>query len=221
MRVLAQRAFDGAAHDRRMMIDRVSALVGIAVVSCSGLYAGSCARADDVLGPVHDNAATFYVGRISSVNAWHDLLTDPTHAEFVDAYVAVAALSRSFVRSPTQDWSAEVEGQVAYNFGAQSHWELNLAAGPRWYRFPWSNVVDTSAAFLLGLSVASEVPEVEVELEGESEQLLIYWAMELTLGPPRADWALTLRLHHRSTGFGLFAEEGGMNAVALGVRYAF
>jgi hypothetical protein len=40
-----------------------------------------------------DNAATFYVGRISSVNAWHDLGTAPGQAEFVDAFVAVAALS--------------------------------------------------------------------------------------------------------------------------------
>jgi hypothetical protein len=32
--------------------------------------------------------------------------------------------------------------------------------------------------------MASEVPEVEVELEGASEQLLIYWNADVTLGPP-------------------------------------
>ncbi len=69
--------------------------------------------------------------------------------------------------------------------------------------------------------MASEVPEVEVELEGASEKLLLYWNIDVTLGPPRSSWALLLRLHHRSGGFGLLADDGGMNAVALGVRVAF
>ena len=187
----------------------------------SALGLAAFARADDDDVRRHDKAATFYVGRISSVNAWHDLFTDPLHAEFVDAYVAVAALSRVVNGIGTQNWSAEVEGQVGYNFGDQSHWEFNLAAGPRWHRFPWSDSLQMSAAFLLGLSMASEVPEVEVALEGDSAKLLIYFAMELTFGPPCADWSLSLRLHHRSPGFGLFADDGGMNAVALGVRYTF
>jgi hypothetical protein len=168
-----------------------------------------------------DNAATFYVGRISSVNAWHDLITAPGQAEFIDAFVAVAALSHVLGRYHHEHLSVEAEGQVGYNFGEQSHWEFNLAAGPRWREFPWNETIATSVAFGLGLSLASETPEVEVELEGDSQKLLIYWSAELTLGPPRGAWALLLRLHHRSTGFGLIADDGGMNAVALGVRYAF
>jgi hypothetical protein len=181
-----------------------------------------------VLGPVAaasaaegNDAATVYVGRISSVNAWHDLVSAPAQADFVDAYVAVAALSHVLGRYRDERLSLEVEGQVGYNFGDQSHWEFNAAAGPRWHHFPWSDALATSVAFWLGLSMASEVPEVEVELEGDSQRLLIYWAAELTLGPPRCPWALSLRLHHRSPGFGLIADDGGMNALALGVRYAF
>ena len=168
-----------------------------------------------------DNAATFYIGRISSVNAWHDLITAPASAEFVNAFMSVAALSHVLGRYSNDRLSFEVEGQVAYNFGDQSHWEFNLATGPRWHRFPWSHVIATSASFEVGLSVASEVPEVEVQLEGDSKKLLIYWGAELTLGWPPSPWALSLRLHHRSGGFGLFAEDGGMNALALGVRYSF
>jgi hypothetical protein len=168
-----------------------------------------------------DNAATFYVGRISSVNAWHDLVTAPGQAEFIDAFVAVAALSHVLGRYHHEHLSVEAEAQVGYNFGDQSHWELNLAAGPRWLEFPWNETIATSVAFGLGLSLASETPEVEVELEGDSQKLLIYWSADLTLGPPRGAWALLLRLHHRSSGFGLLADDGGMNAVALGVRYAF
>ena len=66
-----------------------------------------------------------------------------------------------------------------------------------------------------------ELPELEVELEGDSRQLLVYWVAELTAGPPEASWAVSLRLHHRSVAYGLFGEEGGMNAVGLGVRYMF
>ena len=56
-----------------------------------------------------DNAATFYVGRISSVNAWHDLITAPGEAEFVDAYVAVAALSHVLGRYHHEHLSIEAE----------------------------------------------------------------------------------------------------------------
>jgi hypothetical protein len=68
---------------------------------------------------------------------------------------------------------------------------------------------------------ATEVPEVEVELEGSSEQLLIYWLFEMTFAPPGARRAASIRLHHRSKGFGLLAEEGGMNALAAGIRLEF
>ena len=180
----------------------------------SGLTA-ACAQ------ETRDKAASFYVGRISSVNAWHDLIKDPANAEFVDAYIAVAALSQVVGRYSDDRLTLEVEGQVGYNFGDQSHWEINLVAGPRWRQFPWNDVVATSVAFGLGLSMASEVPEVEVELEGASEQLLIYWNADVTLGPPRSNWAVLLRLHHRSGGFGSIADDGGMNAVALGLRIAF
>ena len=167
------------------------------------------------------HSATFYVGRISSANAWHDLVTSPTQADFIDAYLAVAAISREFARQRQGDVTWEVEGQAGYNFGDQSHWEFNGAFGPRWHAFPWTRSVKTSAAFLFGLSMATEVPEVELELEGDSEELLIYWCVELAVGPPRGNWSVSLRLHHRSGGFGLFADDGGMNAVALGTRIGF
>ena len=91
----------------------------------------------------------------------------------------------------------------------------------RWRRFPWSERFNSSAAFGLGLSYATELPPVEVALEGESQKLLIYWVMELTAGPLASPWEISLRLHHRSVAYGLMGEEGGMNAVGLGLRYRF
>ena len=168
-----------------------------------------------------DWALTGYVGRITSVNAWHDIVTEPNHVKFADAYLATLALSHTLARYRENDLGLEAEGQVVYNFGDQSNWEFNALLATRWYRFPWNETVATTMAFGLGLSYATEVPEVEVELEDSSEQLLFYWVWEMTFAPPGAPWGVSLRLHHRSTGFGLMAEDGGMNAIALGLRFEF
>lgn len=179
-----------------------------------------------VIGPTQaalgsENAWTVYAARISSVNAWHDLVTDPLNSEFEDAYVAVAALSRDLTRYRDGRLSIQVEAQAGYNFGDQEHWELNLAAGPRWHDFPWNEVVATTAAFGLGLSMASEIPDVEVELEGASDRLLIYWVAEITVARRASPWSMSLRLHHRSPAFGLLGDDGGMNALGIGVRRTF
>jgi hypothetical protein len=168
-----------------------------------------------------DYVATLYAARITSANAWHDLITQPAQSEFVDAYVAVAALSTQLNSDRGGALAWDLEGQLGYNFGDQSHWEFNLGAGPRWGSFPWNDAIATTAAFRIGLSMASDTPGLEVELEGSTEQLLVYWVVELTLSPPRSAWGVSLRLHHRSPAFGLLGDAGGMNALGVGVRRAF
>jgi hypothetical protein len=168
-----------------------------------------------------DRALTGYLGRITTVNAWHDIVTEPGEVEFADAYLAALALSYTLARYRQDALSLETEGQVVYNFGDQAHWEFNGLLVSRWHQFPWNESVATTMAFGLGLSYATEVPEVEVVLEGSSERLLIYWVWEMTFAPPGARWAASVRLHHRSKGFGLLAEEGGMNAIAAGLRFEF
>lgn len=112
--------------------------------------------------------------------------------------------------------------QAVRHFGEQTHWEFNaIPISLRWHRFPWSRSVATSAAFGLGLSYATDLPPVEVELEGETRRLLVYWMMELTAGPVDSRWAFSLRIHHRSEAYGLMGDAGGMNAVGLGLRYRF
>jgi hypothetical protein len=165
--------------------------------------------------------ATLYAARITSANAWHDLITQPGQSEFVDAYVAVAAVSTQLGSNRGSALVWDLEGQVGYNFGDQSHWEFNVGAGPRWRSFPWNDAVATTAAFRVGFSMASEMPELELELEGSTEQLLIYWVVELTLSPPRSAWGVSLRLHHRSPAFGLMGDAGGMNALGIGIQRAF
>jgi hypothetical protein len=167
-------------------------------------------------------AATFYVARMSGEDGWEDVLINPAFSEYVGAYLVAGALSRSYARYRGGALQLEAEGQIAYNFGVQDHWEFNaVPVMARWSRLPWSSRFASSAAFGLGFSYASKLPPVEVELEGESSQFLIYWVAELTAGPLDAPWAVSLRLHHRSVGYGLLGDEGGMNAVGIGVRYRF
>jgi hypothetical protein len=167
--------------------------------------------------------ATVYGARVSSERTWQHVLKDPFNARYVDSWLVAGALARPYASFFRDDaLRLEAEAQVAYNFGDQDHWELNaMPVVSRWRRFPWSERVATSVAFGLGLSYATELPEVEVKLEGSSHQWLIYWALELTAGPPTAAWEATLRLHHRSVAWGLMGEDGGVNAVGLGLRYRF
>jgi hypothetical protein len=167
-------------------------------------------------------AATAYVAQISSEDTWQDVFFNPVFASYTDDYLLVAALSKRYALLREGALQLEAEGQIAYAFSEQHYWQLNAAPiVARWQQFPWNHTVATSAAFGLGLSYATKLPELEVQLEGASEQLLVYWVAEITAGPPQASWAVSLRLHHRSVGYGLFGDKGGMNAVGLGLRYMF
>ncbi|HEY6126344.1 MAG TPA: hypothetical protein VIV63_16950 [Steroidobacteraceae bacterium] len=171
---------------------------------------------------VGDWYTTVYGARISTQPGWEDIIIDAPGTEFVDSYLATIAVSRQYAERKDGALAIEAEGQVVYHFHDQTLWEFN--AVPillRWKRFPWSDRFNSSAAFGLGLSYATEIPPVEVMLEGESHQLLVYWVMELTAGPRAAPWEISLRLHHRSVAYGLMGDEGGMNAVGLGLRYRF
>ena len=171
---------------------------------------------------VGDWYATVYGARISTQPGWEDIIIDAPGTEFRDSYLVTVAVSHQYAERKEGALAIEAEGQVVYHFHDQSLWEFNaVPIVLRWNRFPWSERLSTSAAFGIGLSYATEVPPVEVALEGESHQLLVYWMMELTAGPVDSPWAVSLRLHHRSVAYGLFGDEGGMNAVGLGLRYRF
>jgi len=166
-----------------------------------------------------DTALTVYAGRLTDGD-WQESFGPGTH--FIDSDLVVAALSRTLHRSADASYSWEVEGQIGKHSGIQDHREYNLLGAVRWHHLPWHEKFKSSAAFGLGVSYASEVPLAEVTIiKGASEKLLAYWHLELTLGPRDSDWQASLRLHHRSTAFGLYGDHGGSNAVTLGVRYEF
>ena len=171
------------------------------------------------VGANGDWSTTLYAAAISSQPGWEDIIIDAPGTRFVDSYLFTLAMSRQYAERKEGALTFEAEGQVVKHFGDQDHWEFNAVPFVlRWHRFPWSDRVATSAAFGLGISYATELPPVEVQLEGESHQTLVYWVLEMTAGPADARWAASLRIHHRSVAYGLMGDEGGMNAVGLGVR---
>ena len=186
------------------------------------LWAWSTSARAEVPDAAHSWTATVYGARMSSETGWEDILIDPVEAQYLDVFLLAGALSRPYASLREGALTLEAEGQVVRYFGDQDHWEFNaVPLTLRWHRFPWSDRVETSAAFGLGVSYATELPPVEVAIEGESAQWLIYWLLEATAGPVDSPWSFTLRMHHRSVAYGLMAEEGGMNGVGVGVRYRF
>jgi hypothetical protein len=169
----------------------------------------------------HDYAVTAYYGKMTDVHSWHDIILHPDDVDFEDARLLTGAMSWTFARYLDNALNLELEGQVVRYFGDQDNWEFNLPVAVRWNRFPWNNTIATTTAFGLGPSYANQVPPVEVELEGDSQRFMAYWFVEVTLGPPQADWSTVLRLHHRSGGLGAITEDGGSNSLGVGVKFSF
>jgi hypothetical protein len=148
------------------------------------------------------------------------------NAELSDNKFYVAALTRR-IKTFYKDMDWEVEGQVAKHAGNGSgmyYWELNALSSVRWNRFVWDKYVDTSAAAGLGLSWASDDPPFEIEEHGSTEQLLAYILVELTFSPPKhPEWAGVVRIHHRSSAYGTFADDiqGASNSLGVGIKYRF
>ena len=202
----------------RLQRGLTTGLVLAPTVFFAQLFSPIDCRADDSATAQKNNALLIYAGKLSH-DHWYESFGPGT--DFIDSELAVIALSHTFHRAADLRDSYEIEAQIAQHSGLQDHNEFNLLAAYCWHLMPWSSWLNSSVAFGLGLSYATELPSVEVAVKGESDQLMAYWHLELTLGPPKSDWQAMLRLHHRSTAFGLFGEEGGANALTLGVRYAF
>lgn len=118
-------------------------------------------------------------------------------------------------------WEMGVEVQLNRHFGKDTFEELVVPATIRYSPArPWWSAID-SFAFGLGLSYATETPQLEILRRGGSQRALIYFSLESAFSVGRGDDAVFLRLHHRSDGYGLFAEDSGSNAFAVGYRKAF
>lgn len=190
------------------------------LVTVAAVWPAGAARAQqpEDADPDDRNAVSLF-GGVLTADHWGRAL-DPWAVEFRDSNILGVALSRR-LSPPGRALSFEIEGQAVRHFGEQDHWEFNLPLVGRWDRFPWDDTVDTSFAFGLGPSYASEVPPVEVERSGTSQRWHAYWFAELEFGPPRSAWSGLLRLHHRSDAFGLIPDGSASNVLAIGLRRRF
>jgi hypothetical protein len=144
-----------------------------------------------------------------------------TSGTLENSYLMTVGAGRELLRH--DDWlSFEIEGQFVQHFGIQNNEEFNLLVVLRWLPFPWDAYLDTSFAAGDGLSYATEVPDLEREMNNDkSARLLNYLMFELAFSLPQLPrWSLITRIHHRSGIFGLFdGVHGASNAVCLGLKY--
>ena len=143
------------------------------------------------------------------------------NAKFEDNdYIAVVALAREFWHFKKYI-SFEVEGQIGKHFNNDTFWEFNGLIIGRWHVFPWNRYVDTSVAVGDGFSYYTEVSKVEKEDDEDAQKTLNYLMFELALGLPQYPrWDLVVRIHHRSSIFGLYGA-GGSNYVCGGIKFSF
>lgn len=183
---------------------------------------GSGARADDDKNKDdlkrHKWFLTVY-GGAHAQDTIEDVFT--FNAKFEDNdYIAVAALAREFWRYQNYI-SFEAEGQIGKHFNNDTFWEFNGLIIGRWHVFPWNKYVDTSLAIGDGLSCYTEISKVEKDDDDDAQKTLNYLLFELALGLPQYPrWDLVVRIHHRSSVFGLYGA-GGSNYLTGGIKFSF
>jgi hypothetical protein len=165
-------------------------------------------------------ALNFYGGWMTT-NHWDEFFHNADDLKFKDSYLIGVTLARCIGRYQDKA-SFEIEGQVVKHFNFQTHWELNALVAARWEKFWWDDVLDTSLAFGLGPSFATNEPEIELQRDGDTSRFLVYWMLELAVGlPSYPRVALITRIHHRSDAFGLISNGSGSNAFAFGLKWRF
>lgn len=164
--------------------------------------------------------ASVYTGRFSDTALW-ELTLGVT--EFESSRILVFSLGKELAPlRPGID--LEWEAQIAGHSGAQNHHEVNTALTVRWQRLPWDLLLDSSIAIGNGISYASEKPSLE-ERESPDEEtsnLLYYILVELAARSGQKSWEPFLRVHHRSSVYGVFNRvDAGSNYAGIGIRYRF
>jgi len=173
--------------------------------------------ATGLAGTASANALNVY-GGVQAGKGWQDVLAAPGAAEYYDDGLVGVSFSHDW-RSAEPGWSLGFEAQANLHVGRQDYWEFNLPIVLR-YAPPWS-IPLRSFAYGLGPSLATSVPQIEIDKGGDSQTVLFYWFMEAEIGPQGGDVSGFVRLHHRSNGFGTFDKPGSSNAVVVGLRKRF
>ncbi len=179
------------------------------------LIAAVAAMAPAVQGD-SDWHLTMFGGQMTD-NVWEEAIL-PSETKLIDSDLIGVGAARDLTTWRGFDFG--IEGQVVGHFGVQDHFEFNLPLYAR-YETPTGWRVFKSFTFGIGLSYATKVPQTEINRDGDSTQAMIYWMGEIEFHLPSDNYTLVFRLHHRSDGYGAFAENSGSNALVLGLRRGF
>jgi len=183
-------------------------VVGWALVGWGAIAAGAL----PAVGQPRD-ALTVFVGQMTD-NEWGELFEDWGAVRWRDATQLGAGYAREW---PLGRFGfIGVEAQALRHVGEQDHWEFTAPVFLRTPR-PASPFIP-SAAYGLGLSLASAPAQTEIARTGESTELLAHWFFELEFGSADTRLRPYLRLHHRSHAWETFNARTGSNAVLVGVR---
>jgi len=120
-------------------------------------------------------------------------------------------------------FAIEAEGGIAGRFGDESLGEGWVGLYLRYDGLPWNDIVYTTFASNIGLSILTEVSEFELSREGKATELLHYFSPELTFADPEnKNLELVLRVHHRSGIFGVFdGISTGSTFISTGIRMRY
>lgn len=190
-------------------------LFGVALMVL-GLADAAVAEDKERLPRVRESQVSIFAGRHLD-NTWQEVFDTSDEYEWADAGLVGLAWGRNW-RRPGAPFSFGFEVQGDWQFGEQYHFEFNLPVFLR-YHLPKPVPALRSLAFGVGPSYATKVPQYEVDSRGDSQQFLMYWAMEAEFGPRQSANSGFVRLHHRSGMFGAVADEGASNAVVVGLRH--
>ncbi len=140
-------------------------------------------------------------------------------------FVGVAA-SRRLVRL-FDHWTVEAELGAGRRFGMRYGHAAAEGWGAVFLRFdgfPWNHLIRTTVAVSTGLHYASRLPDSEAgATDRGAARWLHYLSPEITFAlPDRDTHELVLRVHHRSSGYGLMWDVStGSNVVTVGYRHRF
>jgi hypothetical protein len=144
---------------------------------------------------------------------------------YLNQYMVALTMSKRVWRAKEWPLSMEIDGMVGHQFGPATLQEFAIAPVARWSGFPWSRVLPTSfRAAPLGYSFTSVVSPLERGPSGDGSRQLNFLILELAFSSPKAkDHEVFLRLHHRSSIYGLLNTFGanGQDYTSLGYRRFF
>ena len=162
------------------------------------------------------NSITVYNGFLTPKDV-SELLSTPL--SFKKEYFAGAGYMRRLFFL-TDNISGEGEALLAYHYGSQQFKEYVAA-----FYLRYTNIINNyviTGAIGDGLSYSEEILNHEHRRDRKSTHYINYLGIEATFGKLDLPLDLVIRLHHRSSAYGLIM--GGntdSNFICLGLRYLF